>query len=54
MLTIIDQYKEKVNLATSHRQRLEDERTCEGIDSANGKGQKRREMGRGNGSSFAL
>jgi len=25
MLTIIDQYKEKVNLATSHGQRLEDE-----------------------------
>ena len=25
MLTIIDQYKEKVNLAASHRQRLEDE-----------------------------
>ena len=25
MLTIIDQYKEKVNLAASHGQRLEDE-----------------------------
>ncbi|KAH1213614.1 hypothetical protein GmHk_14G041541 [Glycine max] len=27
MLTIIDQYKEKMNLAASHRQRLEDEHT---------------------------
>ena len=25
MLTIIDQYKEKLNLTTSHEQRLEDE-----------------------------